>query len=215
MSISDQTVLNDIQLTLLETANSGASWSSNKWTASEVVGYANKRQYDFLRRTGILLKRSNLNTFAYVNRLELATDHIETHRVVWRDINVSPNVYTEIPRSDGYEADHAVLDWPANAATLPAAYTDGEVPSLQLQLMPAPSVGGQVQVLHSYLSTLLTAAGVNFIVPDEFVPALKWGIMADMLGKVGRAHDPARAEYCESRYAEAVEAAKIMLSGWA
>jgi hypothetical protein len=32
-----------------------------------------------------------------------------------------------------------------------------------------------------------------------------------MLSKVGRGYDPTRAAYAESRYEEAVEAAKVML----
>lgn len=54
----------------------------------------------------------------------------------------------------------------------------------------------------------------GFILPDEFIPALKWGVMADMLSKVGRGQDLQRAAYCESRYQEGVEAAAIILAGW-
>jgi hypothetical protein len=59
------------------------------------------------------------------------------------------------------------------------------------------------------------SGGVFFSIPDEFLPALKWGVIADMLKKVGRAQDLARAEYAENRYTEGVEAARIMLRGWA
>ena len=64
------------------------------------------------------------------------------------------------------------------------------------------------------LSGLLTGLGVKFTVPDECVPAIKWGVIADMLSKIGRAHDPERAAWAEQQYQEGVEATKIILRGW-
>lgn len=55
---------------------------------------------------------------------------------------------------------------------------------------------------------------VPLVVPGEFSAAIKYGVMADMLSKVGRGQDPIRAAYCESRYQEGVEAAAMMLAGW-
>jgi hypothetical protein len=37
--------------------------------------------------------------------------------------------------------------------------------------------------------------------------------MADMLSKEGEAQDPQRAEYCESRFSEGVELAKLFFAG--
>lgn len=214
MAITDQTVLNEIQGHLVEPQDNGATWASGHWTVSEVIGHLNNIQYDFLKRTQILLKRGSLATLPEVFRHDLPVDLISIHRVVWKSAD-TPAVYTEVPRSDGWEADHTTLDWPYEFAQVPKGYTDGELPSLQIETFPAVNVAGQLQVLYSYLSTLLTGLGVNFTVPDEFVPCIKWGVMADMLGKVGRGHDPQRAEYCSQRYEEGIEAAEIMLSGWA
>lgn len=211
MAITDQAIFNEIQNSLLETPNSGASYSSGHWTASEVIGYANTRQQEFLKLTGILLTRATLSTIPQINRHTLPTAHITTHRVVYLS---AAGVYTEIPRGDGYEADHGAADWPFNGTPVPAIYTDGEVPTTQIQTMPAASAIGVLQVLFVALPAILTGLGVALTVPDEFTPAIKWGIVSDMLGKVGRGQDPARAAWAEAQYQLGVEAAKVMLEGW-
>jgi hypothetical protein len=81
--------------------------------------------------------------------------------------------------------------------------------------MPATNSSGILWVLYVALSQTLDGTCVLFTVPDEFVPAIKWGAIADMLGKAGRANDPARAQIAEGLYQEGIEAAKIILSGWA
>jgi len=214
LAVTDQALFDEVQAHLLETQNLGVSWSSGHWTASEVIAYANTRQQEFLRMTGIILTRTTINTIPQVNRHSLPTGHITTHRVVMLS---AAGVYTEIPRGDSYEADHAESTWPSTPASdgIPHLYTDGEVPTQQLQVMPASSIIGVLQILYVALPAILTGLGVALGVPDEFVPAIKWGIISDMLGKVGRAQDPARSLWAEAQYQLGVEAAKVMLQGWA
>ena len=212
-SISDQAQLSEVQQHLVEpTVDGGTTFASGLWTVTEVINYFNQRQYRFLRDTQLLLTRTSLVTTPNVNRQPLPTNWIVTSRAAWQDIT---NVFTEIPRGDTWEADHAILDWPYNGAQRPQLWTDGETPTLQIELLPSPNVSGTVWLLYVALSALLSNTGQLFTVPDEFVPSIKWGAIADMLSKVGRAFDPVRAEYAESRYEEGVEAAKIMLAGWA
>lgn len=206
-------MLSEVQQHLVEpTVDGGATFGSGLWTVTEVIGYFNQRQYRFLKDTQILLTRAALPTTPNVNRQPYPSDWIVTSHASWQATDGS---FVEIPRGDTWEADHAILDWPQNGAQRPALRTDAEVPTLQIQLIPAPNVSGTVWILYVALSTLLSNTGQLFTVPDEFVPAIKWGVIADMLSKVGRAFDPVRAEYAQSRYDEGVEAAKIMLAGWA
>lgn len=212
MSITDQEVLNDIQGRLIEKQNSGASWSSGLWGFDEVIAYANSRQQQFVKESAILLKRATIVTVSQITRHDLPADWIATQRLVWRR---DAGTYTEIARSDTWEATNSILDWTFNQVPdHPLLYTDGEAQTLKILTMPAVDATGQLQILYTYLSTTLTGLGVAFTVPDEFVPAIEWGIMADMLSKVGRTWDPIRASYCESRYREGVEAARIMIAGW-
>jgi hypothetical protein len=46
-------------------------------------------------------------------------------------------------------------------------------------------------------------------VPDDFTWGIKWGALADLLSSDGVAQDEARAAYCEQRYQQCVQLAKI------
>jgi len=212
LTVTDQTVLAEIQRALVETVDSGATWSSGHWTADEVIDYLNQRQSDFLKRTQILLKRdTSINTIPHNTRHALPSDTISLHRVVWRD---DSGVYTPLPRSDSFDQDHADGDWPIDPRAKPDIYTDGEVPNLLLQTSPPASSPGVLEILYAFVGTALSNSGVNFTVPDMFVQAIKWGVVADMLSKVGRGQDLQRAKWAEVRYEMGAEAAALILNGW-
>jgi len=214
LAVTDSAVLSEVQSHLVETIDGGVTWSSGFWTTQEVIDYSNQRQRQFLRDSLILIDRTSLVTIPNVLRHPLPQDWVATQRVVFKD-SATPANYTHVPRSDNYESDLAIPTWPYNQAQLPSAYSDGDQATLTLETFPAVNVPGQLQILFVKLSTTLSNAGaVDYTVPDEFVPSIKWGIMADMLGKVGRGHDPQRSGFCEQRYQEGVEAARVILGGW-
>lgn len=85
------------------------------------------------------------------------------------------------------------------------------------EFAPYPRVAGMpIQDRYRWTSVGLSLpiASLPLEAPDDFCPAIKYGVMADMLSKVGRGQDLVRAAYCESRYQEGLEAANIILAGW-
>jgi hypothetical protein len=107
--------------------------------------------------------------------------------------------------------DLADTDWIYETQPIPDVCSDGDQATLLIQVMPPANDAGVLEILYAAVTAELSNSGVAFDVPDEFVPGIKWGIISDMLSKVGRGYDPTRAAYAESRYEEAVEAAKVML----
>ena len=59
-----------------------------------------------------------------------------------------------------------------------------------------------------------TGLGVDLVVPDEWAVCLKYGVMADMLSKLGRGNDPARSQWAEQLYQEGVLSARLTMAGW-
>ncbi len=78
-----------------------------------------------------------------------------------------------------------------------------------------PSAAGEVSLIYTGLSDLLDGTGIYFNVPDDWVPYLKYGVLADMLLKEGRGRDLLRGRYCEQRYQEGIVLAQSLLDGWA
>ncbi len=211
MAVLDQEVLSEIQGALIEPEDSGASWASGFWTVNEVIEYMDERQRDFLKETFCLVTPATLTTIPNVLRHPLPQDWIATYDVQW---HTPEGVFKELPRSDSFEADLGIIDWTFETQPAPDLCSDGDQSTLLIQVMPAANDVGVLEILYVKVSAALSNSGIPFEVPDEFVPAIKWGVISDMLTKVGRAHDPARAAYAESRYAEGLEAAKVMLKGF-
>jgi hypothetical protein len=90
---------------------------------------------------------------------------------------------------------------------------DSETPTLQVQLAPAPTGAGTLSLYYISVGNTLDGTGEIFNTPDEFVPFLKYGVLADMLMKLGRVQDGVRAGYCENRFQEGIELAKSWISG--
>lgn len=213
MAVTDQSILSEIQLAMLEpVADGGVTWTSGMWTASEVLSYLNLRQDRFLKESQLLASWTTMAVSAGQLRPSLPVDWVATVRVSWK--GQAQTTYTKLPRSDSWSADNGVPTWPTVTATRPAVYMDAETATLLIQLAPAPTNAGTLSLY--YVSTGAPLTGLNelFTVPDEFVPYIKYGAIADMLMKLGRTQDMGRAAYCEQRFAEGVELAKSWLVSW-
>lgn len=209
---TDQDTLSEIQYHLLENVDSGVTIASGLWTPAELLDALNEVQVQLLKDALLLMTPTTVAAIPHVLRHDLPTDWIASADVAYRTADAEWN---ELAKSDGFEADNSTIyDWPIEPGP-PLLYTDGEVTTLCIQIMPASNDAGIMHILYVANPTTLTGAGISFTVPDEFVPAVKWGALAQLLGKVGRGADPERAEYCRLRYQEAVAAAAITLSGWA
>lgn len=202
----------EIQYALLEPPSGGVAWPSGLWTFAQVYAALTDAQNEFLRDTGCLLTPVTLPLPAFTHRTPLPQDWIATADVVWRDAD---GRVTEIPRSDDVEADNAQADWEVNAAPLPLMYTDASQPTLQIQVMPAPSDVGQLELLYIALGAILTGGGIPLTVPELCTPAVKWRAIGILLETLGRAQDVEGASYCRQRYQEGVAALQVLLKGWA
>lgn len=212
MSITDQQVLSEIQSLLIEPVDGGVTWASGLWTTSEVIGYLNQRQRRFLDETEVVVKHSSdIANIPNTLRHALPSDWISTSRVVFKD---PLGNYYEVPRADEFQLDMSLLSWGVEQASKPIAYADNMGPTLEFEAAPATSSPGVFQMLYTYLTSALSNSGISLTVPDEFEPAIRWGVIADMLNKEGREQDLERAQYAELRFQEGIQAAKVMLSGW-
>lgn len=210
---TDQQTLSQIQRIMIETVDSGATWSSGLWTVAEVIGYLNDVQRTFIRNTGVVQKYSSaITAAANTKTFTLPADWIFTTRCVWKQDATTR--YIEIPRADSMQADLAIPTWRGTSGSAPQGYTDGDLATLKIQLMPPTTSAGVIELVYCYLATALSNSGVELTVPDEFVPGIMYGTMAEMFRKVGRATDLERMEYCLLRYREAEVAAQLMLGGF-
>lgn len=214
MAVTDQTILSEIQrVTLENSGDGGVSWPSTMWTSTEVIGYLNQRQDRFLAAAGILW--TVLETAVVTGFSEQAnpTDWIATIFVAKKS---SGGLYSELPTMDALELDYAFPTWPGATGVTPRGYYEIDGNTTSLYVVPIPTdVGSALERYYVAMGTLITGAGVNFSVPDEFVATIKYGALADMFSKVGQANNPILASACEARWQEGVALAAMMSTeGW-
>jgi len=91
---------------------------------------------------------------------------------------------------------------PAGKPNTPLTYLLSTQPPLSFDTNAPPSFAGSYELLTVNAGTTLSFAGtVNpFLIPDDWIPVIKWGALADLFGRASNAQDPLRQQYCEQRY---------------
>lgn len=208
--MTDQDLLTELQYWAVETPNAGASWPSGLWTVDELSGYLNQRQQQLLYESGCVLTRAPIPTVANTLRMPLPADWIQTRRVNFLDAN---GAFHPVLRSEVSSADYGLASWESTLAPTPLVFMEDITPSLQIQIAPGASDAGVLYLLYVALGAALSNAGIAFTVPDDLVPIVKWGVLADLFKKLGRAHDTERAGYAEQRFQVGVALVNNLLYG--
>lgn len=198
-------LLSEIQRHLLEsTIDGGLTWSL--WTQAEVLSYLNQRLVRFMMETGLIQARTTISSANGVDTVPIPADSVEIRRVAWN----TGSAVSSLVRTDAFQQDHGLVGWSVLTGT-PYAYVEAPLNPLEILLTPTPSISGTVDLVYVRVPAAVTGTCLPLPIPSFLTPYIKYGVMADMLMKQGEANDPDRAEYCESRFKEGVEATKTFL----
>ncbi len=215
--LTDAVVLNEIQYDLIEEPDSGATFPSGLWTPAEVLAHLNDAQRLYVKATRIMVGRSNFTVAALDQRIDIEAiggleDVVSIIRVSYI---TADGVFHEIPATDLFGADHGRPEWAGETAAVPLGYSVTDGLTTELIFIPAPTSSGTVW-LHFIprLPTLdLSFGGQPMAMPSEFTLAVKWKLLANLLGKPGRAQDVERAKLCDERYDDMVTLGLEMVEG--
>lgn len=209
MSFTDQQLLAELQQLAIEPfVDDGLTWLSGLWTLDEVLGYANQRQQRFLADT--CLVGGWLQQTCLPQEIQTLSDEVVfVNHALYEDGN--PGTCTPLLALSRFSSDLAVPGWTGQTTTAPLGYLLGQTGTCELSLVPPPVTGGLLHLFGVFVADLLDRSGVQLIIPDEWEPYLRYGIMADMFGKQGEAYDAPKSQYCEQRWQEGVESAKAVL----
>ena len=201
----------EIQFALLET--SAVGYSSGLYTEAEVAARLNYRLYDFAKQTGCLVSTSNhFTTTAGQRDYTLYSDTMDLLHVAYTN---DSGQLVAIPRGDPQETDLFLNDI-VTSADIPTIYTIelGDVNTISL--IPPPDASSRaVHIIFTRRPTALpSSAGSDVIdLPNDFIPFVKYGVLADLFNKAGETHDPARAAICEGLYQLGVQVVKSWVVG--
>jgi hypothetical protein len=127
---------------------------------------------------------------------------------------VTPVVTSSVAltQTDTWQLDNAMLEWPTDAGT-PIAWHENTLPQQQLAIAPTPDDVGQLGLLYIAFTEILDGSGIALSIPDDWAPYIVWGALSELLSSDGPAYDPVRAQYCDQRFHEGIELARLVLGG--
>ena len=210
--MTDQQLLQQVQRRVLEPGVGGTLFRSGTWTVAEVLGYARTRQQAFLAASHAKLGLAQIATVVDTSAVDLPDDWIATVLPVWRTV---AGAYRPLALGDRFEADHALGTGQATSGR-PQLFVDGHNDSLQGHLIPAPDEAGTLFLYYIPTGPPIGIDGDTLLFTDDLARcALQWGLLAEMLGRIGRAHDPVRAATAQHKFELAAVATQILLGGFA
>lgn len=210
----DQDLLTAVQYALLEPPNGGLAWTEGLWSHDEVYGYLHLRQQQLLKSTHLLVGIAAIPGVINQARYTLPDDWLATVLVAWE--TAATGAVRELLPADMHQADLGAPTWEATP-DVPIAWSDADLPTRTLQLLPAPAAAGTIHLIYAPIAVRPTGGDDEPLgCPEEWaLPVIKYGVLADALGKVGRMQDPARARYAGWRAALGADVTKLLLSGMA
>lgn len=209
-TLLDRDLVAEMQIHLLEPVSPTVWTGSTQFTLADLVGALQRRRDQFLLETGAILTRTTLPISAPpAGRVTLPDSYIDIRRLAWKS---TAGVYTHLWRDDEHGLSSFLPDWSIEPKT-PQAFSVSAARPFELQLAPPPLDEGALDVVSVQAGAALDpAAGVLLGVPDDYSWVVKWGALADLLGREGESRDAARAVYCESRWKSGIALAKIAKS---
>lgn len=212
---TDQQLVNQIQRYFQEPVNDfsvSSTWAGTEmFTMDDLQQALQRRLYQYLFDTRCVVVERELTVTAGNGRVELPDETIDIVRLTWSrvDSGGNPTSTRRLLRIDEATAARQAPRWTTTPGR-PSHFSLVVEPDKHIQLVPAPSDSG---ILKLYLvtagSTLDVALGTEIDLPNDLAQFVRWGAMADLLGRDGQSRDPQRSSYCEQRYKEGVQLGRI------
>lgn len=201
----------DIQYALLEAANGIAGTGmSGQTTVTAILNAINRARNKFVLDAVLPFSIATTTVASPpasgVVQFSNTTEYL--HRAAWQD--TASGTWYSLWRQDNYAADAGLNNW-LGGATIPRAFSQSNQTPLELQLIPPAAAAGVLETISaSSLMLNLTSAATTFNVPDEWIHAIKWGAIAELVSVQSQLADPVRSQYATSRYNQAVDYAKLL-----
>lgn len=184
----------------------GTSWTgTEQFSYNIVLDSINRRCNKLLVETGCTLQVDTINSGSPpVSRIQLDDNIIDVRRVAWKD--TAP--WFRNLRQRDTSSRRSFSPRAGYTPTTPTSYVKSTLPHVSIELTPPSIDAGQLEVVTTRAQAVVDGQGIVLTIPEDFIPTLKWGVLADLLN-TEKAQDYERSQYCEQRWDEGVKAAKL------
>lgn len=138
--------------------------------------------------------------------IQFSQNTVFVHRAAWRD--VPGGIWANLWRQDSWASDWNNTQWTIEPGP-PSVYSEAENAPLMLQLVPPPINEGVLEALTVDSNVINLGVGSSLLgIPDEWIPAVKYAALSQILSADSQINDPLRAQYAETRYGQLMDFAK-------
>jgi len=214
-TITDSALASEILYHLLEPQLSGSPLAyvgTDMFTMDDISKAMQRRRDQFLEETGMVLTVSTIGVGTPPTTVIPLTDNtIDVRRACL--IDVPSGVKTVLWRTNEFGAQGFKPGWGTSPADPTTGYSVAVEPPVSLSLIPPQANPAQLELITLNAGAALNpSTGVLLGIPDNFAWVVKFGAMADLLSKAGQAQDLPRANYCQQRWREGIQIARIHTS---
>jgi hypothetical protein len=200
-TVTDAQLYPVMEYHLLEPATGVNPWTGSlQFSAADFIAAVQRRRDEILSQTDCTLNVRLVPAVA--GRITLSDTVIDVRRMAY--LPNPPGVpFVLFPEDTWAEQSYnpRYLQTPAGAPGTPYAYLLSTQPPLSFDTDAPPSYAGNYELLTVEAGPALSASTpTTLLIPDDWTWVLKWGALADLLGRESVSGDPLRAQYCESRY---------------
>ncbi len=207
-TVTDSDLTQLIEYHLLEpiTPTYPLVWAgSAQFSISDILGAIQRRRDEVVSATGCTITQQLV--IAAPGRIFMPDAVIDIRRVAWIPAVGFGDTNVPLWGDDQWSLQSFERDYTTQAPGTPSSYRRSTEPPLSFNVDIDPAVPGQYDVLSVNAgSALSTAAATLLNIPDDFAWVIKWGAMADLLGRESNAKDALRSQYCEARYVQGLAA---------
>ncbi len=207
-TVTDRDLIQDISYYLQEPYSDGSEWTGKQFTIGAITTAIQQRRDRFKVESGLGLSQAIYDyTGGPGGVFEMPDNIVDVRRVMWQD---AAGKFSVLWKADQWTLSTGAPGWFTNPG-LPTDYSTVLQQPLALQLAPPPSDIGRVHIISLNSSTNLDplAASTILNLPDDLTWVVKFGALADLFGEDGIGKDPERAAYCEERWRDGIQLARI------
>lgn len=212
-TVTDRQLAVEMEYHFIEPPSYTTWLGSDQFNLSELRDALQRRRDQFLMETGahVFLPSLVSGIAPPISRFEIPVNTagepiMDVRRLSWVS---AAGLYAQLWRGSEWGANAVSPGWGLTPDT-PAGFSVVASPPLTVQLIPPPNEPGRLEVVGVYAGAALDfSTGVLLGIPDNFSWVVKYGAMADLLGKDSQARDTFRAQYCERRWKEGIELARL------
>lgn len=214
-TVTDRQLINAIQDALLEPRTTnwalGTPAMTEMFTVDDLTGAIQRRRNQLLMESGVMQTHSTQAITANATgRFTLTDVEIDVRRAAW----LRASSYTSLMCTNDMAVNGFSTSSLITAADPPISFATILTQPVQIALFPPPSLNGTLDLLTvnnpANLDPASSAGGLG--IPDDLAWVVKWGALADLLGRDGQARDPLRAQYAQQRWLEGLIVAQMLPS---